>query len=571
MELPDTDRPHRQAISLLLAGLVATLCILPVFLVKIPAMNDYPNHLARMYLLTSLGTADQNPYYYFYLPYVYPNLAMDIVVPFLGKLMNVALAMKVFLILSQVLVVSGAIALEMVVKRRHELAGFVGSAVLYSLPFAWGFLNFEFGVGLALWGLAAWFALESKEAATRLVVHAAFCVCLFVSHLVAFGLYGVTLAFFELWRAFQPNRDWRANAKTFAILVGPAAIILGYFTAFAIGNVGKTMSNWYALGKLLSILHGMNGYSVYLSLVDIFAIAGTTIFMFKKRYFAIARPGMWISVGLLIVILSLPFRVLGGDHPSLRIAIGALLILPAFVRCTLTSRPAIFIPSIVLSLIAFVNAGHIASLWLAYQPQYTSLQTSFRQIKSGAFVLVAHANFKDDRFDALEMPVMTATALAAHYSNAFVPTLFAIPGQQPLQVCPELKRFELGSTDDYWPVAFSVLSAIASGTAAADVPAAPAYVEDWIRDYDYLYLVGPRGPNPMPSRLIMIMGGEGYTLYGIKKSPGEINALESLSRRPKKALNANGACQLPSPTRPIADSITPAHKNESDLLMKVRL
>ena len=157
---------HIRPTSLWLVGLITALAILPVFLVDLPAMNDYPGHLARMYLLASIGTPDQNPYYYFYLPYVYPNLAMDIVVPFFARFIDVASAAKAFLILSQILVVSGAVALEMAVKKRHEFSGFVGAAVLYSLPFAWGFLNFEFGVGLALWGLASWFALENKESTT---------------------------------------------------------------------------------------------------------------------------------------------------------------------------------------------------------------------------------------------------------------------------------------------------------------------------------------------------------------------------------------------------------------------
>ena len=165
VELQGTKQiSHSQPTSLWLVGSITALAILPVFLVEIPAMNDYPGHLARMYLLASIGTPDQNPYYYFYLPYIYPNLAMDIVVPFFARFMDVASATKAFLILSQILVVSGAVALEMAVKKRHEFAGFAGAAVLYSLPFAWGFLNFEFGVGLALWGLAAWFALEDNEA-----------------------------------------------------------------------------------------------------------------------------------------------------------------------------------------------------------------------------------------------------------------------------------------------------------------------------------------------------------------------------------------------------------------------
>src|SRR3974377_1277951 len=67
-----------QATETLALIAVTALSILPIFLVELPAMNDYPGHLARMYVLASFGTPDQSPYYYFYLPYVYPNLAMDV-------------------------------------------------------------------------------------------------------------------------------------------------------------------------------------------------------------------------------------------------------------------------------------------------------------------------------------------------------------------------------------------------------------------------------------------------------------------------------------------------------------
>ena len=72
---PVTKRAlYSQITSLWLVGLITALAILHVLLVDLPAMNDYPGHLARMYILASIGTPNQKPYYYFYLPYVYPNL-----------------------------------------------------------------------------------------------------------------------------------------------------------------------------------------------------------------------------------------------------------------------------------------------------------------------------------------------------------------------------------------------------------------------------------------------------------------------------------------------------------------
>src|SRR5437763_665430 len=184
--LPASQANAGWATSLGVVGSLTLLAIVPVFFVEIPAMVDYPNHLARMYLLAATGSPNENPYYTVIWK-LCPNLAMDIIVPAMARFTNVATATKAFLVLSQVFVVSGAVVLEMVVKRRHEFAGFAAALALYCVPFAWGFLNFEFGMGLALWGIAWWIALENRTLYTRLGVHSLFVFCIFVSHLVAFA------------------------------------------------------------------------------------------------------------------------------------------------------------------------------------------------------------------------------------------------------------------------------------------------------------------------------------------------------------------------------------------------
>jgi hypothetical protein len=57
----------------------------PTLIVDIPAMADYPNHLARMYLLVEGGTADSNPFYEITWK-MYPNLGMDLIVPQIARL-----------------------------------------------------------------------------------------------------------------------------------------------------------------------------------------------------------------------------------------------------------------------------------------------------------------------------------------------------------------------------------------------------------------------------------------------------------------------------------------------------
>ena len=90
--------------------LLTAASLLPVLLTPIPAMVDYPNHLARMYILSRNGTADANPYYEVTWAF-YPNLAMDLLVPQIAQLISVENATRLFLLLSQSLIIGGALVI----------------------------------------------------------------------------------------------------------------------------------------------------------------------------------------------------------------------------------------------------------------------------------------------------------------------------------------------------------------------------------------------------------------------------------------------------------------------------
>src|SRR5262245_36540669 len=286
------------ATSLWLVALLTAFIVAPVFLVEIPAMLDYPNHLARMYLLSAIGTSQQNPYYVVDWKFL-PNLAMDLIVPSMARFMNVAAATKAFLVLSQILVVSGAVALEMVVKQRHQFAGFAATMVLYSLPLSWGFLNFEFGTGIALWGIASWFAFENWRLTTRLLVHSLFVFSLFLAHLFALGLYFATIGFYELYRVRTQKFDLKKTALVLAILVGPTVILLIY-AQLSNREIAGGNTNWLAASKL-AIFYAWNGYSAGLSALNAIVIFVFLYYLFKSHQLSLASPGKWIAVGFSIL------------------------------------------------------------------------------------------------------------------------------------------------------------------------------------------------------------------------------------------------------------------------------
>src|SRR6266480_499796 len=178
--------------SLILIGLLFAMSVAPVLLVEIPAMIDYVNHLARMHLLVDADAGRSNPGYEIDWR-LYPNLAVDIIVPVLARFVSVETAARLFLLASQTLVVSGAIVLEIAVRGRHKISGFAALVALYTLPFLWGLLNFEFGCGVALWAIASWIHFREGPWLVRGALHAGFVVVLFVTHMFALGIYGLTI------------------------------------------------------------------------------------------------------------------------------------------------------------------------------------------------------------------------------------------------------------------------------------------------------------------------------------------------------------------------------------------
>jgi hypothetical protein len=80
--LPQAISRHR---GLILVGSLFVISVAPVLLVRIPAMIDYVNHLARMHLLVDAAAGRLNPAYEVDWR-LYPNLAVDIIVPLLAQL-----------------------------------------------------------------------------------------------------------------------------------------------------------------------------------------------------------------------------------------------------------------------------------------------------------------------------------------------------------------------------------------------------------------------------------------------------------------------------------------------------
>ena len=482
----------------------------PVLLTPIPAMVDYPNHLARMYLLVRDGTPNANPHYQAaWAPY--PDLAVDLFVPRLSRVLTVETASRLFLFLSQCLVISGALALERVVKGRFDIAGFVAVMFLYCLPFAWGFVNFEFGIGLSLWGLAAMLSTMERPWPVRLSVNALFVAALFTAHFFALGVYGVTLGICELWRARDRKTSHRETAFRLTLLAIPALALLAVMQLTA-GAIGFEGTDWFFPFKLLWPFRIMSGYSMTAAAASMGVLIGAIYIAGKRGYLQVEACGVWIAIGFSFLYLAIPSRLFGTSFADLRILVAAALILPAFCTLSMPRRARIAALAATIT-ITLVNLATVMATWLSYRADYAAMIDSFHKLKSDSIVLVGTNGDGDDPpfGDLTEYPMYNAPTLAAAHAGAFVPNPFAAVGKQPIEVRPAVQHLAVPSAG---PVPLAVLTAIAAGKTASEIP---KFVRSWTRDYDYLYLLGPPVANPMPELLDVLATSRRFVLYRIRR------------------------------------------------------
>src|SRR5689334_14531454 len=132
------------------------LAAMPVLPSTILPLLDYPNHLARMYVLAHLPESATLQTYYAIDWHALPNLAMDATVPFLSRIVPLVWAGKIFVLATFLLLAGGTALLHRALFGRWTLWPCLAFLLLYNRVLLWGFLNYLFGVGLALCAFASW-------------------------------------------------------------------------------------------------------------------------------------------------------------------------------------------------------------------------------------------------------------------------------------------------------------------------------------------------------------------------------------------------------------------------------
>ena len=220
IEQSDRERAKTLASALPRLGLLALIAVLllPLWLVRYPPVVDYPDHLARSFILVHL----KDPAYRFGSVYSsdwgpYPYLGMDVLLVVFQHFLPAETAGRVLLsICVLAFPIAGWWFLRQANPGHDELA--LWTLLLSFNPFFLdGFINWQLGLAVGFCALGLWLRYLEKSTALRWVALLITTTCCYFMHLIAFGFAAFVVLVYSL---AKPVRFRALICSTGAFLPG---------------------------------------------------------------------------------------------------------------------------------------------------------------------------------------------------------------------------------------------------------------------------------------------------------------------------------------------------------------
>ena len=529
IRLPRSHGDFRPAHILALFALLIGALSIPVLTHQLPPLADYVNHLARMHVIDAI---DSDPYltkFYEIQWQIIPNLVMDLIVPVLARAISIYQAGQLFLISTFVLILSGTLALNRALSGRWSALPLAAAPLLYNTVMLVGVMNYIFGIGVALWALAAWIALRERSWYARLGVAAVFVIALFFCHLFAVGVFGLGLLAFELQRLWAERKQ-----PLLPRLADFCASGLPFLPAIPLLLASPTMDlahefTWESTGKIDGLVFVFDVYNDAVALI----LAGIAVLAFawavRHRIMRFHLMG-WLLLAIgAVVYFALPRVLFSTYMADQRLPIGLVFMLIACLDLELRHRIVQRGFAAMLLVLVAARVTEVQLSWNKLSRPVESVYKTVHNIERGATVLVAYAD-PSGGDDVRDYGLVHAACLAIIERSALVTTAFTVSGKQILRVRDEYA--DRADTEDGTPPSVEQLL-LAADKVHGDHA---AYWDFWPKHYDYVYvLFTKRGAeNPDPVHLRLVTEGERFQLYRSALSATTASATASVGKHPPR-------------------------------------
>lgn len=515
----------------ILALEVAAL-LTPLFLVDLPPLADWPNHLARMYVL-AFGSRDPVLSHMFATHWaIIPNLAIDVIMPPMLRIMPIYDASRIMLAAALLLPLAGALVYSRAVLQRRSFWPLAAGLVSYNAIFILGFINYCIAIGLALMGAALWHVGSKRRPVATALATALIGTGIFFCHIFgALFLYLLvmsreTAALLLRIRGGEPSARW-ASRRAALVMVAISPVVVLYLNT-RLHDVSGPMQWKPLLIKLVWLLGAFLDYHPVLGMAAGACILLTLVICARVGRLDARLAPLVAGVILLATYIAAPFVAKGTGYVDGRLPIMLSLLLFAGIAPTrLPPRIRTGIAAALAMLFCARIAG-VGMAWAAHGRDIADVRAAIMPIPPGARVLAvgirtSHGGYWDrapaDRKLWAYMPLdehVAALLLIEH--RAFWPLLFTVASKQPLVVRPPYDAVAEGEghLSDYICLSFAANDRVLSYFPS---------VRNWSTKFDYVLLIDADGvahPSRLqPGRLRLLVRTHYADLFRVVRTPAK--------------------------------------------------
>jgi hypothetical protein len=417
VQTPSAKFPLRAASILILA----VLLLAPIWSVQFPPLLDYPNHLARSFVLSHLQDSSFSFGNYYRADWgAYPYLGMDASLAILGRFLPIETAGRVFLSLCVLALPAAAWFFLRQVNAGEGSAAAWSLLIAFNVFFLEGFLNFDLSLAVGLLALGLWLRWLEKPGTTRWIATLLAFTALYFTHLIGFALSGLILIVY-LAISRRTLRDW---------LWSGALALPGFALYLHSSRAGMSANKIIFHGlddKLDSLQMFLHGYSPVLDWISLAAL-GVWFLAAWWRNPEFRWNGRWLLIAAFLFALFwvIPWMWADGSDLDIRVFPFLFVIVLATTRVGRRGKWLVALPLLLFVARTVDTTRHFA----AVQPDLAGLAASFEKIPRGALVLPI---VEGDQ-DPIERPFTHFWGYGVIRRGWFSPYLMDVAGETPMRI-----------------------------------------------------------------------------------------------------------------------------------------
>jgi len=365
----------------------AVLLLLPLWIVKYPPLLDYPNHLARVFILTHIN----DPNYQFSQYYTatfgpYPYLTMDVLLLGLQKFTSIVTGGRIILSLCVLSVPLAAWFFVRQANPENSSLACWGLLSAYNIFFFWGFVNWQLSMALVLLVAGLWIRYLRRPTVVRWLALLVIVTVLYFTHLQGFGLAGLMVTAYAALTRKRWRGCIRALAQGWALFL-PGGL-LHLITRIATHETSAAWAmNFHPLSDKWDRLYFfMQGISPRLDVLTVLVLIGCALAgWWRNREFKWNHPWPAIVAGLFLLYWIFPGYGVNwaGDDADVRLLPFIFMLLPAVVY---VGRRARWL-ALVACLLVCARSATVIHTFRAEQPELAGIARAFSMTPPNARVL----------------------------------------------------------------------------------------------------------------------------------------------------------------------------------------